>query len=57
MPSLPSPWNNRRRHGAHQKDTVENYLHSQVCKGAMTLQQAQEAITGDWYAVYLKMAG
>ena len=23
--------------GAHQKDTIENYLHAQVCKGAMTL--------------------
>ena len=49
-PYLPVP-------GAHQKDTVENYLHAQVCKGAMTLRQAQQAITGDWYAVYVKIAG
>jgi hypothetical protein len=49
-PYLPVP-------GAHQKDTVENYLHAQVCKGTMTLQQAQQAITGDWYAVYLQITG
>ena len=49
-PYLPVP-------GAHQKDTVENYLHAQVCKGAMTLQQAQQAITGDWYTVYQQMTG
>jgi hypothetical protein len=42
--------------GAHEKDKVENYLHDQVCKNAMTLQQAQEAIRTDWYAVYLKIA-
>lgn len=43
--------------GAHQKDKVENYLHSQVCKGALTLAQAQEAIRSDWYAVYLRIGG
>jgi len=42
--------------GAHEKDKVENYLHSQVCKNAMTLQQAQEQIRTDWYAVYLRIA-
>lgn len=42
--------------GAHEKDKVENYLHDQVCKNAMTLQQAQEQIRTDWYAVYLKIA-
>src|SRR3954466_5151945 len=41
--------------GAHEKDTVENYLHAQVCKNAITLQQAQEQIRTDWYAVYLKI--
>jgi hypothetical protein len=41
--------------GAHEKDKVENYLHDQVCKGAMTLQQAQEQIRTDWYAVYQKI--
>ena len=42
--------------GAHEKDTVENYLHDQVCKNAMTLPQAQDQIRTDWYAVYLKIA-
>ena len=43
--------------GAHQKDKVENYLHAQVCTGAMTLPQAQQTIRSDWYAVYLRIAG
>ncbi len=40
------------RPGFHEKDTVENYLHDQVCSGAMSLSDAQNAITGDWVAVY-----
>ena len=43
--------------GAHEKDKVENYLHAQVCNGAMTLPEAQQAIRKDWYAVYLRLAG
>ncbi len=43
------------RPGAHEKDKVEDYLHAQVCKGAMTLPQAQDAIKRDWYAVYLRI--
>jgi hypothetical protein len=39
--------------GARQKDVVENYLHREVCEGAMTLDEAQRAIAGDWYRVYL----
>jgi hypothetical protein len=41
--------------GAKQKDAVENYLHHQVCDGAMTLQEAQNAIATDWYKVYLQI--
>jgi len=41
--------------GAREKDAVENYLHKQVCSGAMTLAQAQRAITTDWYKVYLQI--
>ena len=44
-PALPRP-------GFHEKDVVEVYLHRQVCSGAMTLGEAQEAIRKDWYAVY-----
>jgi hypothetical protein len=40
---------------ARQKDTVENYFHKEVCRGAMTLQEAQNAITTDWYRVYLQI--
>ena len=47
VPGAPVP-------GAKEKDWVENYLHQQVCAGAMTLQDAQHAIVTDWYAVYVK---
>lgn len=40
--------------GAKTKDKVENYLHMQVCSGAMPLVQAQVLISTDWYAVYVK---
>ncbi|MBI5153271.1 MAG: HNH endonuclease [Parcubacteria group bacterium] len=49
----PEPANPRP--GFHEKDVVENYLHREVCKGRMTLKQAQEAIRNDWYAVYLSI--
>ncbi len=38
--------------GFHQKDEVENYLHDQVCQGAISLQQAQREIATNWLAVY-----
>jgi hypothetical protein len=41
--------------GFHQKDQVENYLHDQVCSGAMTLADAQKAIATNWLAVYNQM--
>lgn len=41
--------------GAHQKDLVENYLHKQVCAGAITLPEAQREISTNWLAVYRKM--
>jgi len=40
------------RPGFHEKDIVENYLHDQVCKGAMPLAQAQQEIATGWLAVY-----
>lgn len=43
------------RPGAHEKDAVENWLHKQVCSGAMTLPDAQKQIAEDWYTVYLRM--
>ncbi|MBE3561610.1 MAG: HNH endonuclease [Ktedonobacteraceae bacterium] len=44
-PASPKP-------GFHEKDRVENYLHDQVCKGAISLKQAQIQIATNWLAVY-----
>jgi hypothetical protein len=38
--------------GFHEKDKVENYLHDQVCSGAITLLEAQTKISSNWLAVY-----
>lgn len=45
------------RPGYHEKDKVENYLHAQVCSGAVPLQEAQQEIATDWLAVYQGMPG
>lgn len=39
--ALPKP-------GFHEKDSVENFLHVQVCSGKMTLQDAQTGIAKNW---------
>ena len=49
-PELASP-----KPGFHEKDKVENYLHNQVCSGAISLQQAQAEIATNWLAVYNQM--
>jgi hypothetical protein len=41
--------------GFHQKDEVENYLHDQVCSGAVSLKDAQSEIAINWLAVYNRM--
>lgn len=41
--------------GFHQKDQVENYMHDQVCSGAMSLHDAQVKIATNWLAVYNSM--
>jgi hypothetical protein len=41
--------------GFHEKDKVENYLHNQVCSGAISLKQAQIEIATNWLAVYNSM--
>jgi hypothetical protein len=46
----PESWNGDGN--AHEKDAVENYLHEQVCRGAMKLADAQRAIATDWRSVY-----
>ena len=45
------------RPGFHQKDKVENYLHRQVCAGAMSLTDAQRQIATDWIAVWKQIEG
>jgi hypothetical protein len=40
------------RPGFHEKDQVENYLHDQVCSGAIPLAQAQEQIATNWLPIY-----
>ena len=45
----PEPYlENMTKFTAHVKDTFENYLKRQVCKGAMALSDAQEQIATDW---------
>lgn len=41
--------------GFHQKDQVENYLHDQVCSGAVALKTAQIEIATDWMSIYNQM--
>lgn len=41
--------------GFHEKDKVENYLHDQVCSGAVALRDAQNEIATDWVAIYNRM--
>jgi hypothetical protein len=36
------------RPGYHEKDRFENYLHDQVCRGAISLSAAQRRIAEDW---------
>jgi hypothetical protein len=37
--------------GFHDKDRVENELHERVCKGTMSLDEAQQTIATDWTRV------
>lgn len=45
------------RPGFHEKDKVENYMHDQMCSGAISLQQAQAEIASNWLSIYQKMPG
>jgi uncharacterized protein YceK len=49
-PELASP-----KPGFHEKDKVENYLHDQVCSGAISLQKARVEIATNWLGVYNQM--
>ncbi|MGH7203176.1 MAG: hypothetical protein ACREHC_01890 [Candidatus Levyibacteriota bacterium] len=40
-------------HGSpNEKDKVENYLHKEICNRTITLQEAQQEITTNWYTIY-----
>jgi hypothetical protein len=41
-PASPTP-------GFHQKDQFENFEHDQICKGIITVQEAQSRMVTDWY--------
>ncbi len=43
------------RMGAREKDVVETNLHKKVCRGEITLKEAQEIITTNWVGYYLKL--
>ena len=43
--------------GFHEKDEVENYLHDQICSGAIALADAQRLIAGNWLEVYQHLHG
>ena len=40
--------------GAHEKDWLENELHEEVCRGKISLVDAQNEIKEDWYKAHLK---
>jgi hypothetical protein len=40
--------------GAHKKDVIETRLKTMVCKGQITLAEAQHAIATDWIGAYQK---
>lgn len=42
-------------YGARQKDTVENYLHREVCANRMTLAEAQKEVL-NWVPVYKRIS-
>jgi hypothetical protein len=48
--ALPKP-------GFHQKDVLENKLHSLVCSGDLNIRTAQKAIASNWLAAYKRYAG
>jgi hypothetical protein len=45
-----------RQYNFHIKDRFENYLHNQLCNGAMSLSDAQKEIATDWISSW-KNAG
>lgn len=44
-------------YGAREKDVVETNLHRRICKGEITLEQAQEIIRTDWVKEFKNIKG
>jgi hypothetical protein len=42
------------RPGSYEKDSLENDLHQRVCKGEMSLKEAQQCIASDWVKCWEK---
>lgn len=49
----PEPWHGNST--ASMKDSVENYLHKQVCSGNMKLEDAQKEIATNWYNYWMRV--
>ena len=45
------------QYGARVKDTLENYLHQQVCRGKLSIAVAQQEIATNWLKYYLQWKG
>jgi hypothetical protein len=45
-PAAPAP-------GFHQKDDLENAMHTLVCAGALGVVEAQHEIAANWYVAYV----
>ena len=50
QPAAPVP-------GFHQKDQLENTMHSLVCSGRLGLADAEQQIAVNWYAAYVRYLG
>ena len=50
----PQSWGDMTTWGAHRKDVIETHLKTMVCKGQISLVDAQHAIATDWIAAYKK---
>ncbi len=51
------PQPTKRNIGFKEKQQVADYLHKQVCSGAININEAQEMVRKDWHAVYQKLNG
>ena len=38
--------------GFHEKDKVEDYLHSQICHGSRSLSEVQQQVANNWEIIY-----